>query len=330
MNYSAHYLKWRKIKMIDINNMMESITIQEIREALQDCTSPSEYRDIICQFLQNYNLTGTAEDFHNLSVELSRQKLYELACAILEIGLNLEQYARDVDLLADYIVYGIKCGEETKSDVFFNKLSQIPKRRWKWRAFDFSVDYLQQKAEKILDDDELDKAIDTMLHIAREYRKYYPHTEGSYVVEAGIYKFINNLEGEENILKEALEKIMRTPQCSLRLADIAFERGEYEQARIYLKNAKVSGLGKESHINIYYVYYLDIMCLVSILTPKNVTTDEIKELYSLFTQAEKLMSPENSPSDLYEILQQQICLFEVKTGYTYNPNDYPGVNSIEI
>ena len=141
------------------NNIENEITIEEIIDELSNCINAGEYRQFMIEIIQNKKLSGTASDFHNLAVELSRKNLYELACRVLEIGLSFSPYANDVDLLADFLVYGIKCGKETECEKYFNLLSQIPKRRWKWRAFDFSVDYLQQKAERIHDDSELDNAI---------------------------------------------------------------------------------------------------------------------------------------------------------------------------
>ena len=309
--------------MTNLNDIENEITIEEVNSELAVCTTASEYREIMLQVLQKKTLAGAAEDFHNLAVELSRKSLYELACRVLELGLSIKQYSTDVDLLADFLVYGIKCGKEPQCEKYFELLSKIPKRRWKWRAFDFAVDYLQQKAERILDDDELDKAVESMLEIAKSYRHYFPKSEGGYVVEAQIHRFVNDFDKEEQILKEAVTNIKRAPQSNLRLADNAFARGEYEQSRSYLKSAKMSGFERQSRINICYVYYLDVMCLISILQSKEISENEINELYSLFAEAEMLMSSENS-LDLLAVIEQQIHLFEKRTGYRYDSNNYEG------
>lgn len=309
--------------MTNLNDIENEITIEEVSSELSICTTAPEYREFMLQVLQKKTLTGTSGDFHNLAVELSRKNLYELACRVLEIGLSIKQYSMDVDLLADYLVYGIKCGKESQCEKYFELLSQIPKRRWKWRAFDFSVDYLQQKAERILDDDELDKAVESMLEIAKSYRHYFPESEGSYVVEAQIHRFVNDFDKEEQVLKESVMNIKRAPQSNLRLADNAFARGEYELSRTYLQGAKISGFGRQSRINMCYVFYLDVMCLISILQSKEIDAAEINELYGLFAEAEMLMTSENA-SDFLAIIEQQIHLFEKRTGYRYDPTDYEG------
>lgn len=309
--------------MTNLNDIESEITIEEISSELTVCTTTSEYREFMLQVLQKKTLTGAAEDFHNLAVELSRKNLYELACRVLEIGLSMKQYSMDVDLLADYLVYGIKCNKESQCEKYFQLLSQIPKRRWKWRAFDFAVDYLQQKAERILDNDELDTAIESMLEIAKSYRHYFPKSEGSYVVEAQIYRFVNDFDKEEQVLKESVTNIKRAPQCNLRLADNAFARGDYELSRRYLHGAKMAGFGRQSRINMCYVFYLDVMCLISILQSKEINATEINELYGLFAEAEMLMTSDNS-TDLLTIIEQQIHLFEKRTGYRYDPTNYEG------
>lgn len=312
--------------MTNLNDIENEITIEEVNGELAVCATASEYREFMLQVLQKKTLAGAVEDFHNLAVELSRKSLYELACRVLELGLSIEQYSTDVDLLADYLVYGIKCGKESQCEKYYELLSQIPKRRWKWRAFDFAVDYLQQKAERIVDDDELDKAVESMLEIARSYRHYFPKAEGGYVVEAQIHRFVNDFDKEEQILKEAVTNIKRAPQSNLRLADNAFARGEYELSRTYLQSAKMSGFGRQSRININYVYYLDVMCLISILQSKDskeISATEINELYSLFAETEMLMTSEGS-DDLYAVIEQQIHLFEKRTGYRYDSTNYEG------
>lgn len=65
------------------------------------------------------------------------------------------------------------------------------------------------------------------------------------------------------------------------------------------------------------------MCLISILQSKKISDNEINELYSLFAEAEMLMSSENSP-DLFAVIEQQIHLFEKRTGYRYDSNNYEG------
>ena len=113
----------------------------------------------------------------------------------------------------------------------------------------------------------------------------------------------------------------------MRLADNAFDRGEYELSRSYIKTVKLTGIGKQSNVNLCYVYYLDTMCLIMLLQSKlqsnQVTPSEINELYSLFAEAEMLMTSEDS-QEFLQVIEQQIHLFEKRTGYRYDSTMYEG------
>lgn len=297
------------------DQIMKEITINELNELLDECTSPWEYRDILKEY-EDRTLTGTAEDFHNLSVQLARHKLYTEACQVLEKGLSFPQYAKDVDLIADYLIYGIKCECFSKCEVYYQRLLEIPRRRWKWRAYDFSVDYLMIKAEDISNDAELDKAIEEMHQIATQYMESYPDSEGGYVVKASIYNFCNDTKNAQEVLQKAVENINRAPKCSLKLADIAFDKGEYNQARAYLEKAKQFAIGKESSISQSYVYYLDFICLATMLSDASVSLDDlkVKELKSLYEQAVIVLDQNASDSSWLETIEQQYQMLKAKLG----------------
>ena len=297
------------------DQIMEEITINELNEKLDECTSPLEYRDTLKSF-EDRALTGTAEDFHNLSVQLARHRLYTEACRVLEKGLSFPQYAKDVDLIADYLIYGIKCDCFSKCEVYYQRLLEIPRRRWKWRAYDFSVDYLMKRAENISNDTELDKAIEEMHQIATQYLESYPDSEGGYVVKASIYSFCNDTKNAQAVLQKAVENINRAPKCSLKLADIAFDKGEYNQARAYLEKAKQVAIGKESSISQSYVYYLDFICLATMLSDASVSLDDlkVKELKCLYEQAVIVLDQNASDSSWLETIEQQYQMLKAKLG----------------
>lgn len=303
------------------NNIIypEAITLREVQDNLRDCETATEVREIFRKSTEGRTLYGTAGDFHNLAVRLSKEKqLYNLACEVLEKGLEMPQYSRDVDLLADYIFYGIKCGKEKQCAYYYSVLCTIPKKRWKWRAFSFSIDYLLQVAERIESNEDLDIAVNDMHELANEYIHNFPLDEGGYIVKADIYDFVNQQDEMEDILVKGLE-LPRAPKCSLRLADIAFEKGKYSEARKYLKHAKVTGIGTESHISINYVYYLDLMCMICDLTPQEVSPEAVHALYKQYAEAKTIMDGDASTQDLLNILDRQIELFGVRTSYKYDP-----------
>lgn len=309
----------------NIDRLSSQITIQEVIDELRNYDDTSEYRSFIVEILGTRTLTGSASDYHNLTVSLTKKDLYDVACNVLEIGLSNPGYSKDVDLLADYLIYGIKCGREESCERYYQTLLRIPKCRWKWRAFNFSIDYLLHKAEALESEKELIIARKEMLQLINAYKKYFPSSEDCYVSESEIYSFMNQRTKEKDCLLLAYNKISRAPQASLHLADIAFEEGNYKEARDYLSKAKITGIGKNSRINLKYVYYLDMMCLISILHEKELKDresspyerEDIEELYRNYSESETILSDENS--GFSEILSQQIEIFEKKTGIPYDP-----------
>ena len=72
--------------------------------------------------------------------------MYDSACAIVKRGL--EEAEADVDLLSDFIKYGILCGRQEECDRYFRELKDnISMEEWNWRAFSFSIDYLLDKLD---------------------------------------------------------------------------------------------------------------------------------------------------------------------------------------
>ena len=313
---------------ISIERLSSQITVQEVIDELRNYDDTSEYRRYIIEILSTRTLTGSSSDYHNLTVNLAKKDLYDIACNVLEIGLSNPGYSKDVDLLSDYLIYGIKCGREETCDRYFQTLQYIPKCRWKWRAFNFSIDYLLHKAEALESEKELIIARKEMLRLISVYKKYFPTSEDCYVSESEIYSFMNQREKEKSCLLLAYNTISRAPQASLHLADIAFEDGNYKDARNYLSKAKITSIGKNSRINIKYVYYLDMMCLISLLYEKEskdgesprYEKEDIEELYHNYSESETILSDDNS--GFSEILSQQIELFEKKSGIPYVPERY--------
>jgi tetratricopeptide (TPR) repeat protein len=173
-----------------------------------------------------------------------------------------------------------------------------------------------KKAENISNDDELDKAIAEMHQIATQYLESHPDSEGGYVVKASIYSFCNDMKNARDVLQKAVDNINRAPKCNLKLADIAFDKGEYDQARAYLEKAKQFAIGKDSSISQSYVYYLDFICLANILHEPSVSLDDMKakELKSLYEQTEIVLNQNEADSSWLETVEQQYQMLIAKLG----------------
>lgn len=300
-------------------NSNNRISITEVENEIRELgENNEEIRKYIFDVLNQGYLYGTGNDFHNLAVGFAKRDDYDNACAILEVGLD--QHTHNVDLLADYLEYGTTCGKMENCRIYYERLCKIPKRRWTWRGFDFSVDYLMYMAEQTESEEELDSKINEMLGITQIYRKYKPDLEGSYQVEAGIYHFINEIEKEIEILKSALNKVKVCPKCCLRLADLYFERGEINQAMDILRRAQRDSIRPQWTISTGYVYFLTALCLATLIHENEWFNNRlrIRELYQFFRLAKKTLSQD---SGYLTMLEQQINIFEVKTGRVFNEDE---------
>ena len=103
-----------------------------------------------------------------------------------------------------------------------------------------------------------------MFMLADEYLKYFPYEEGVFCSKADIYKALKEPDNERKALETGLEQLNVAPKCALRLADLLFERGEYQECM----NAIQRGIGdsnqEQASINESYLYYLSALTRIAI------------------------------------------------------------------
>ena len=88
-----------------------------------------------------------ADDYHNRAVGYAREHRFAKAVQICEEGLFT--YPDNVDLLADAVKYCAENGDKPRAQKHYEKLcAVIPRSRFNWRAFTFSLDYLMLDAEE--------------------------------------------------------------------------------------------------------------------------------------------------------------------------------------
>lgn len=244
-----------------------------------------ELYTLIDRFMKQTEQSGDANDFHNFSVVLASKDEYALACDILECGLKL--HPKNVDMLADYLQYGLNCGrmEETKKN--YRVLNKIPRMRWTWRAFAFSINYLRNMIERSDSQKEIDLRIKEIQELLVDFRKYHSDSEETYRVEAETYQSINMKDKEVEALKSALANLNVAPKCALRYADILFERGQYEEANIAIKRCISDATGTQRSVNEGYIYYLYALSILAEHQKKDMKLDEqtVLQIYSYFNVA---------------------------------------------
>ena len=278
---------------IRMANRIASQLLREIDddETRNDTAMKKELISLIDRVVLQDNPSGDMDDFHNLAVELARFDEYDLTCRVLQRALDY--YPNEVDLLADFIQYGTKCGRFVQSDEYYKRLIKIPKSRWTWRGFVFSVEYLLILVKSAGKNDSAIKQSERkMLDIAHQYREYFPDNEEPYNLEARIYRSIRSNtkpNREESVLEEALKKIKVCPKCALRYADIMFEKGEYSIAMDTITKCVTMANQTQASINEAYLNYLQGLCRVALLlTNENKENEaEVLHVYTDFNLALK-------------------------------------------
>ena len=269
------------------------------------------------KFLEQNIFIGEVSDFHNLAVEYSRQNAEDFACDIIEKGLEI--YKDSINLLADYLEYGSKCNRFDRCEQIYKQLDSIPKERWNWRAFQFSINYLQVKMEYNQSENQHEKLEQLVLL----FRKHLPKEEQSYFAESEFYR-LNGLdldnEKSKKILKEAVESpTMLSPKCALRLADIYLEEGNLDEAAKLLNKSVNESIDIQSNTNRAYLFVRSALCKMTQFY-KNRTTNDVEhgsseeflvlEAYEDFSKAKT-----HSPNDrIFNGVEKLMDELEITSG----------------
>lgn len=285
-----------------------------VKEALYEEDEERVYAEIN-QFLSINEVTGSPDEFHNLSVNFSRKDDYMTACKVLVKGLG--KYPYSTDLLADFLQIGLYCNKEEECQYYYSVLLSIPKEKWTWRGFSFSIDYLQLITEKYHDEKKIEENFRIMLKIADEYADYFPYEEDVYLTKADIYKHFNQQKKEIECLKMAVDKKIKSSKCGLRLADFYFSKGDFRTALEYIERSKVESIDAQNKINVGYMYYLAGLCKTAILQMEKdfYNQSAVMSIYQDFYIAEE--TAENVASYAKNI-RRQILILETKTGIKYD------------
>lgn len=221
---------------------------------------------------QDFKVYGTADDFHNCAVPFARENMYDCACMILQRGLEESNMA--VDLLADYLRYGISCGKYVECEEYYNRLKKIPKKQWNWRAFSFSIDYLLDGINHTIDTKQRNDLKRTALKLSDEFIAVVG-TDQAYFDKAQVVKTFGKAitETEESILQQGLNSLKVAPKCALRMSDIYFERGDYKEASELIKRCWINAFKPQPDINGSYSFLLSALSKTSRLFVENLDGD---------------------------------------------------------
>lgn len=282
-----------------------------------DEDSRNELYELMMNFFEQSQHPGDSDDFHNLAVDLARKDEYLLACQVLECGLNL--FPKSVNLLSDYLQYSVNCNKIEECKKAYKTLMKIPRRRWTWRGFSFTIEYLKYLIECSDSEKEICAKEKEIVALIDDFRKFFPYSEESYRTQADFYRVINKHDEELATLRAALDNVLVAPKCALRCADILFERGLYEEASQAISRSISDATQTQSSVNEGYIYYLSALCKIAVAQKlgHEIGEDTVGEIYSDFNIAlSKFRSSHNSYSD---VIKTKTITLVNKTGIHVDP-----------
>lgn len=310
-------LVFRKLANAKKDDFEEYSYINSTRKKLRDMAQ------MICN--ESWKVFADDGDYHNLAVDYARLNLCDCALWILERGLK---ETPSPNLLADKILYGSESGQDKLCEEAYESLNRLDKESWGWRAYSFSIKYCLKKAKSLPKGKIRDNLKEETYALAEEFISYAQlnpedAADRAYFEKASLVKELGPGENEkgitqESVLKDGCNAINSAPQCALCLADIMFERGNYDEAISLLNQCRLAINTSQPSVNPAYVYLLYAMAKTSKLIQENTDGDfseresEIKLIYRDIHTAIDSFGINTTYEDA---ANRTIKLLEVQTGF---------------
>lgn len=212
-------------------------SIHDATILLQQHMTPggAHYRRRLVEFITDpeNRVLSECDVYHNFIMDLFRVGDYDLAIQVCEYALEYAPYNRDI--LGDAIK---ACGDSSqfeKGDAYLERAMQIPRERWSFRLFLYSIDFLKTKLNAYpLDDDLYQRA----LSLADDYIRYLPFDEHGYNQKAELLILMNQREQAISELKQYIFETqpdekdsiseLITAQCCVTLLSILDDSNNYD------------------------------------------------------------------------------------------------------
>lgn len=236
----------------DANRRMERWTAEDEENA----QLPEKILTAIRNEEDNKTICGSADEYHNLLSEYARKGLPSIALEVAKLGIRL--YPQNIDLLSD----GIKFASETQDwetcQKIYQRLLEIPKDLWNWRAFTFCIDYLKERFS-VENDLGRDAVYNEALALVEDYKKLILWDERAWVAEAELYLVKNRVAMAIEALENGVKNIEVAPQCCLKLSDLYLARGEYEKVIKYSAIGARATAQDQPTASTGYFYYISAL-----------------------------------------------------------------------
>ena len=196
---------------------------------------------------------------------------------------GIHQYPSSSDLLADFLKYGVFCGEDEKCEMYYKKLDDFPDKKKTWRSFAFAIDYLIYKIKGQENEQEVEKLKDTALKLIDRFKSSLPREELAFLSEYNVYEATLDREKGLEILADFLDDENRSvkvaPKCHLCYIDKMLEFGEYEQVILYASDGAAEAAQEQEGVDTGYFFYALALSKDALWLKKdfNAITDDIEE-----------------------------------------------------
>lgn len=264
-------------------NAAEEIKSLNQAEQIVDTSDDADTITRIYERIIQGEISGDADNYHNIAVSFSRRQQSERACNICQAGLK--KWPGNIDLNADALNYAMDAGLTDKLQGFAETLQKnCPDHsRWNWRGFRFLFMYYIKLKPK-----GYEWAAENLL---AEYKKYLPADERAYLSESEWYQSIGKQEKAVQALEEAV-KNMKAPQCALALTDLYFDRADYKNV---LRTATLGiAYAAEPQPGIRTAYLLMMRAFAldaDLLRSGNITEERVRRVLGEYELAKKYVSP---------------------------------------
>lgn len=271
--------KTQKVKIQDAISIVEELYHQanSAQDAIEEYGRIYDLFDLL---LQQPSFIGDYDDYHNFAVVCAKEDDFDVACRFLDKGL--ERYPYCIDLLADYLNYGMQCDRNDICKGIFEKL-KLKKNDWNWRAYRFAIDYLINLTS--IDCRERDNEI---LDLIKDFQNKLPDNEDAYLIHAEyLSKKHVNKEEHSNREPDYIKLLIyvtsdqsparRTPKCDLKLADYYYNNGFIDKAILLLERCKKNSIEVQPSVNRSYVFLLSALCKMSLYYEQQPNTVESNE-----------------------------------------------------
>lgn len=264
--------------------------------------------ELVETILSQEKQSGSPDDYHNFSVALGRVD-DNLACEIISLGRA--RFPMNVDLLADYLIYGMDCDRLDECKNCFDTLNNIPQNDWTWRCFQFEIAYMYRLLDLTQSSEERSLLKKNISQVARSYKKHLPFEEGGYREYAKTYA--SNREKELKELNEVLSSdSIACPSCAFRTADLLFNQKQYRAALEAINRSLEDAINqKQGGIDEYQLHFMAALCKIAIHLNEHIAfiKDEVFEIYSDFD-----ISLKGLGSEYRETVKTRAHFLEGKTG----------------